>query len=87
MEATKKRFRCNEQKMLDVLQYLRDHHAKYKQAKRLGTVQEFFNTAGMPYDVAGTVVENMVKNLAKEYRTAVKDSMQYGEKLMKLGHS
>ena len=69
----KKRFRWNEQRMLEVLQSMRDNHAAYKLAKRQGTVQDFFNNMGTPYEIAGTVVENMLKNLAKKYRSAVKD--------------
>lgn len=83
MSGQPKRFKWTAERMLTCLRYLIDHHAEFTTAKRRGTLDVFFEQTGAAtaadLNIDKTVIENLLKNLAKEFRAVVKERMTSGE--------
>lgn len=77
-KATKKRFQWTNENRVQVLEYMIDHHGDFLRAKKNALVHDFYSAVGDHIGTAGDVVENMLKNIGKEYRDALKEQQASG---------
>ena len=59
--------------MLTLLNLMINSRDKYKKSKRFGRMDDFYQTIGDNFEVQGNVVDNFLRNIARDYREVLRN--------------